>query len=143
MVKFIYTSGHRDVSRENLIIKIFTIAKRFIELPDSIEVQFKNMPLSVYAETLVNTRHKNRICLNDSVPVPDVMYPTIHELLHLNQIHTNRLSALHKNIYLWEGQKYSINVDDLSYEDYRNLPWEEDVFIRERKLLISILNFKD
>lgn len=140
MVKFIYRSDDYDPRKETLIKKVFAKAKKLIKLPDILEVEFKILSESTYAETIVDHRFKNRIILNSKIGYKDIIIPTVHELLHLHQIHTGKLSSARSGIIIWENKPYKINSLNLNYRDYKNLPWELDVAEKEKKLLQDILN---
>lgn len=140
MVRFIYNTSKYDKRKELVIINVFTKAKTFIELPKLLEVEFKSLSHSVYAETLVDPRFPNRIRLNADISYTSLVKPTVHELLHLNQIYTKKLSCSRGKIFIWENKTYNIDQLNLTYEDYQNLPWELDVVYKEKKLLNQILN---
>jgi len=141
MIRFIYSKVTIvDSKKEKVIQQVFNKAKQFLKLPNAIEVEFSNLQDSVYAETLVNSRFKNRIRLNYNISHIEIIKPALHELIHLEQIYTGKLSSSGNGVYLWEGQHYyHKDLENLSYVDYSNLPWEADVNERLDKLLISIV----
>lgn len=140
MIRYIYSTSNFDRRKELVIEQVITKAKKFLDLPNTIEVEFKNLNNSIYAETLVDPRFTNRIRLNANINYNSLVEPTVHELLHLNQIFTGKLSCNKGKIFIWENKTYKIDQSNLTYEDYQNLPWELDVKFKEKKLLNQILN---
>lgn len=139
MIKFIYNAGTENKDREKVVNAVIEKCRQKFSLPDNIEVEFRKLEPSVHAETLIEFRFKNRIRLNASLNYVDVIKPLIHELLHLNQTYTNKLSGRRDGAYIWLGQAYKVN-EDISYRQYRNLPWEKDVTDRETIILDEILD---
>jgi hypothetical protein len=141
MIRFIYRNGTYDKNKEKVITNVCTIAKEFLSLPELVEVELKDLGKNIYAETIANPRFKNRIRLNIELSLKELIKPLVHELIHLEQIHTNRLSVNRQGFYIWEGQVYqNYNPMNLSNEEYKNLPWELDVSLRENKLLDIVLD---
>jgi hypothetical protein len=138
-LRFIYAGDKYDPKREKVITNIINIIRSELELPDIIEVEFSKLQESVYGEATVDTRFKNRIKLNETLSPKGCIVPTIHELIHLNQIYTGRLSGRRDGSYLWENKVYP-SVSEISYEQYRKLPWEIDVVERQQKLLHTVLS---
>lgn len=138
MIKFIYNGGIEDKDREKVVTAVIGKCKKKFSLPDSIEVEFRKLEPAVYAETLIEFRFKNRIRLNSSLNYVDVIKPLIHELLHLNQTHTNKLYGRRDGAYVWLGKAYKVN-EDINYNQYKNLPWEKDVSDKETNILDEIL----
>lgn len=126
-------------NKEILLRKIILKAHNFIHLPSKIEVEFLNLDNSVYAETFVNNKYNNRIRININLDLKSLVKVIIHELIHLNQIYSGKLSCKKSNLYIWEGTLYKVDPT-ISYRDYKNLPWELDVTEKENKLLEQIVN---
>ena len=141
MIRFIYSKTKIiNSNKEKVLLKLFDKASQYLKLPKTLEVEFIDLHDSLYAETIVNPRYKNRIRLNNKLSEKEIIRPALHELIHLEQMYTGRLSSPRTGMYLWEGQLYNHNdLEKLSYVDYSNLPWETDVNERLDKLLISIL----
>lgn len=141
MIYFIYSkTSVKQIHKEKVLLSIYTKAKSYLKLPKSLEVEFVDLHDSLYAETIVNPRYKNRIRLSSKLSEKEIIRPALHELIHLEQMYTGRLSSPRTGMYLWEGQLYNHNdLEKLSFVDYCNLPWETDVNERLDKLLISIL----
>ena len=138
MIKFIYSSDNYDRNRELVLDNIFRIMSTLIELPDNIEVEFHALSESVYGETLLDSRFKNRIRLQESLSPKEVIVPLIHELLHLNQVYTGKLSGRRDGTFLWNKKIYHAPKTPTIHE-WSKLPWEIDVAEREKQILIEVL----
>lgn len=138
MIKFIYSSDKYDRNRELVVDNIFRIMSTLIELPDNIEVEFRALPESVYGETLIDNRYKNRIRLQESLSPKEVIVPLIHELLHLNQTYTGKLSGRRDGSFVWNKKVYHAPKTP-SLEEWSKLPWEIDVVEKEKKILAEVL----
>jgi len=139
-LRFIYRVGRYDINRQKVISNICNIASQHITLPNYIEIEFCSLNQNVYAETLVNFKFKNRIRINESISIKELVKPLVHELIHLNQIHTGKLQTNDRGIYLWENIPYRPKSDVLTnYDSYVNLPWEVDARAREDQLLLLVL----
>jgi predicted metallopeptidase len=139
MIRFIYSVGTVDRDREKVIVRVCEKAKHHIKLPETIEILFKYLDLNVYAETIIEHRFKNRIHINNNLSAKEVIRPLVHELIHLNQTHTEMLQSNGRGICIWKGTRYSINNTIPDYNDYCNLPWEIDAIEREPELLRLVL----
>jgi len=134
--KFIYKSDIKHSKNfELLIVKIIEIVRKIYVLPEHIEIQFENMGGSIYGMTMLDPRFPNRIRLNQDLHETEIVIPLTHELLHLNQIYTNRLQTRSGGRILWDNEFYKVDSLKLTYNDYLNLPWEYDVSIKQQKLL--------
>lgn len=59
-----------------------------------------------------------------------------HELVHAEQFHTGRLGYIGR-MYTWNG---SVNTNrGTTYARYRNQPWEQEAFGRQRELAMKVL----
>jgi len=139
MIKFIYTGNAYDKNREMVVENIFKIICTIIDLPDNLEVEFRLLPETVYGETLIDKRYKNRIRLHESLSPKEVIVPLIHELLHLNQTHTGKLSGRRDGSFLWNRKVY-YPPKSPTIQEWSKLPWEIDVAEREKQILAEVLN---
>jgi hypothetical protein len=139
MIKFIYSSDKYDRNRELVVDNIFRIMSTLIELPANIEVEFRVLPESVYGETLIDNRYKNRIRLQESLSPKEVIVPLIHELIHLNQTYTGKLSGRRDGSFVWNKKVYHAPKTP-SLEEWSKLPWEIDVAEKEKTILAEVLN---
>ena len=138
-IKFIYIGTEYSVAREVVVERIASILSTIIELPKNIEVEFRSLPESVYGETLIDNRYKNRIRLQESLSPKEVIVPLIHELLHLNQTYTGKLSGRRDGTFLWNKKVYQ-SPKTPTIQEWSKLPWEIDVAEREVQILAEVLN---
>jgi hypothetical protein len=141
MIKFIYSSDKYDRNRELVVENVFRIVSSIIEIPDSIEVEFRLLSQSIYGETLIDNRYKNRIRLQESLSPKEVIVPLIHELLHLNQTYTGKLSGRRDGSFLWNSKVYYAPKIP-TVQEWSKLPWEIDVAEKENFILEQVLNYK-
>jgi hypothetical protein len=139
MIKFIYQNCQHKPYNEKISINLINKLRLLLPLPENIIIEFVNLDPSIYAETIVDRKTKNTIRLNNILEKKELIQPLLHELIHLNQIYTGRLSVYRNGSYCWEGKMFTVDTKKLSYNDYNNLPWEQDVIEREQKLLQQIL----
>lgn len=126
-----------------VVNKVCNTSKDFIELPDRLDIIVTDLDDSTHGETIVNLVHKNKIKLNHKLSLKESVFVLAHELLHISQIHRGIL-GIHKNgNYIWEGKQYMnlAKLKQLSYNEYLQLPWEQDVVLKQQKLLKNLLNF--
>jgi hypothetical protein len=113
--------------QRKVVVSIINNISTLIPLPDHIVVEFKSMGLSSYGETTVDyQRARKKIVLNQDLTAKELFYPTIHELVHVSQIHTGKLSASRTGVFVWENKTYQVDPAKMSYQDYQKLPWELD-----------------
>lgn len=135
-VLFIYQSDDKSIQREIVATKLCEAVSHIIELPDIIEIEFSNLGQSVYGETIINPRFKNRIRINSMLNSKEIIPAIVHELIHLNQTHTGLLSMTRDGRYIWKNKIYkSPTVKELSFNEHSQLPWEIDVAQRQQKIL--------
>lgn len=138
-VKFAYAKDCTpDEDKQKIITSICTSAARYLRLPDTITVQLLSMGNSTYGETVLDPRMLDTIRINHDLSLNDFIYPVCHELIHLDQIVTGRLSATKSGKIYWEGCLYTDSEKE--FEQYQKLPWEEDVTIRIEQLIKNILD---
>lgn len=125
-ILFISTELKNLITKQKLVTNIINQVAEIIQLPDHIEVEFKQMGPSSYGETIVSLSLIKRIILNSDLSAKELFYPTIHELVHVHQIHTGKLSMSRTGVYVWEHKTYPVDPLKMSYKDYQQLPWEQD-----------------
>lgn len=135
MIRFIYSGDLYDKNREQVIENLAQCVALVIPLPDQVEVEFKMLNQSIYGEMILDPRFPNRIRLSESLSPREVIRPLIHELIHLNQVHTNKLSIRRDGTYIWEGRTFNVKTEGMTVEEWAKLPWEQDVANREQYTL--------
>lgn len=138
MITFIYLSSYCDKNRESVSNNVFRAVSSYINLPAKIELEFGELGESIYGETLLDVRYKNRIRLHQNLTCKEIIVPFIHELLHLNQIFTGKLAGCRDGSFLWNNKVYQ-PVKVLSIFEWSRLPWEVDVAEKEQDLLYKVL----
>lgn len=149
IVNFIYKNCDSSVNKEKVITNTIYKTKKFISLPDIIEIEIQNFSSPYYqreyryvlAETVLDSRLKvNKIRINSELNEKEVVIPLVHELLHVNQILEGKLSVYKNGDIFWENKRYKLKDPTKStYHYYEMLPWEVDVRAKEKKLLNLIL----
>jgi hypothetical protein len=141
-VRFIYQSGDRLTDREVVANRVVEYLSQIVDLPKEIEIVFADLDQHVYGNTPVNPRFKNRVNVNKIVTVRELPQVLLHELLHLSQIKSGKLSNTSNGHYLWEGIRYE-SPANADYNYYQNLPWEIDVAQKQRKILPELKAYLD
>ena len=140
MIRFIYNDDSKQPQREAVVSRFCEIARNFISLPDIIEIEFGDIGKSVYGETLLTPRFKNRIRINSQLDLRSIVNVLAHELLHLEQTHTGILIMRRDNIYMWKNKLYNTKPpNEMTPEEWEQLPWEMDVANKQQKLLENVL----
>lgn len=139
MVRFIYAGSAYSKEREVVCSSICYIISTLIDLPENIEIEFKNLKGDRYGETLLDPRFKNRLRLDETLNVKEVMLPLVHELLHLNQTHTGKLSVRRDGVIVWGDRHFKLPNRPITYDESMTLPWEQDVANKQQFLLEIVL----
>lgn len=139
MIRFIYTGDKYDRPRELVVENVCRSVSDIIDIPSDIEVEFRAMAQSIYGETILDYRYRNRIRLHEELSHKEVIIPLIHELLHLNQVHTGKLLGRRDGSFVWNNKVYH-TPQTLSIHEWSKLPWEIDVAEKEKTLLLEVLN---
>jgi hypothetical protein len=139
-IRFIYQAGEQLADREAIATKIVDYLSRIVDLPQDIEIVFAMLAEHEYGNTPVNARFKNRVNVNHKLTALELPPVLLHELLHLSQIKTGKLSSTSNGQPIWNGNQYTVpkNAD---YQYYQNLPWEQDVANRQRKILPELIAY--
>lgn len=137
-VQFIYIGDKYDKDRETIVTNVCELASEHLNLPQYIEVEFKSLKDNVHGETILDPRFKNRIRLNENLLAREVIGPLVHELLHLNQTFTGKLSYRRDGNYIWENKPYMV-PENPTYNDWSKYPWEVDVVNKQQLLVQKII----
>lgn len=139
MIQFRYYKGTSpDTQKEAVAKNVYNVLRAHLDLPDTIEVEFVQLGPSTYGETIVDFRYPNRLRINLDLPLNDIIIPLVHELLHLEQIKQGRLSNTRFGDIMWEGKKYKMKKN-MTYQEYMQLPWEEDVTSKQLQIVRLVL----
>jgi hypothetical protein len=136
-VRYFYQNTKTDKVREVMIDKLTNTVSELIELPQIIDVCLYKLDENVYGG--IDQYVMNRLGLNNSLTLEELPQILVHELIHVHQRHTKQLE-IKNNTYYWRGIPYH-NVDtELTFEKYKNTPWEIDVQNRQTKVLERALD---
>lgn len=125
-VRYIYNSGIPYQAREIVCSKLTLAAANVISLPGEIEICFTKLASNEYGNTVFDHRFKNRVNINCTLNVVEIPRVLIHELIHVHQMHTGKLKIT-KHYLFWNGKQHNHAPSSLTYADYLQLPWEQDV----------------
>lgn len=135
-VLFIYQAEGKSLPREAVAVKLCEAVSKIIALPENIEIEFALLNPSVYGETILDNRFKNRVRINNDLNHKEIIPALVHELIHLNQTHTGMLSVNRDGTYMWNNKKYSFpHARELTVKEHSSLPWEMDVAQKQQKIL--------
>ena len=133
-IQFYYKNNKPCSRREVIISRLSNAISEVIELPKNIEVCIYPLGKNVYGG--IDKYCVNRLALNFDLDYNSIPQILTHELIHVSQKHTNMLEIKQNGHYYWYGIPYTkVLPEEMSYEEYRNLPWELDVQRRETKVL--------
>ena len=133
-IQFYYKNNKPCTRREDIISRLTKAVSEIISLPNTIEVCIYPLGKNVYGG--IDKYYVNRIGLNFNLDYESIPGILVHELIHVSQKHTNLLEIKKNGHYYWYGIPYTkVLPEEMSYEEYRNLPWEIDVQRRETKVL--------
>ena len=128
-----------DIEKAKVATSLCQAASLYIALPDNIIVELVDLGHNAYGESTLTFNKESKVRINLQLSAKEMIYPLVHELLHLNQIHEGKLSVTRFGDCVWEGKTYKLNQSKMSYKEYTQLPWELDVANREKQLLANIL----
>jgi hypothetical protein len=136
-MKIIFNQSSPD--KQKVVVNIINQLTNYIPLPDKIEVVFQSLGPSSYGETVVTPAFTKRIILNSDLTPKELFYPTIHELVHVSQLHQGKLAVSRTGVYVWENKTYPVDPLTMSYRDYQELPWEQDANQQQKILAKKLL----
>lgn len=141
VVHFNYVNSYIDTNKEKILTVVCQKAKDLLQLPDKIYIQITKLEQNVLGDTVLDLRLQNKIRLNSTLSVKESVYVLSHELIHLAQIHTGQLKFNKNGNYVWNNRQYMnlAKLKTLSYPEYQQLPWEQDVVEKQQNLLENLL----
>lgn len=141
-VKLRFQANQYDKTKESVLVKAAQYLSHLIDLPQVVVIELANLDHSVYGHTTLTQGQQNIVRLNNRLSAKELLFPLIHELIHLHQVHSGKLKAYRDGTFLWEGHQYKITeAIKADPKKYNQLPWEIDVANKERLLLEKVLNF--
>lgn len=132
-IKFIYeTPRQADQWYERVCSNICSVATKYLQLPDNIEIAWSKTN-NAHGKLGLDSRFRGRIWLSDLLDLNGLIIVLIHELIHLDQITTKKLSCVSPGVIRWCGEDFR------DFVEYDNLPWEIDVNDRLINTTLNIL----
>ena len=140
-VWFSYPGDNYAEWREIICRKLSEAVSTVIQLPGEIVIKVSNLGQSTYGSASVEFRYRNQISINSILSAKEIPLVLVHELIHLNQIHTGLLRSSRQGTYYWNNQPYNHDVNTITYEQHQQLPWEIDVANRHAGVLKEALEY--
>ncbi len=139
-VNFYYKDCQKNNDIEHVLTSLVLAVSNVIELPDTIEICIYPLGNGVYGG--IDLHKINRIGLNSSLSMKDIPLILIHELIHVHQKFKGILRFKANGESYWYGLYYTKKKpEDMTYEEYNNLPWEVDVRNKQTEVLKKALAF--
>lgn len=137
-IRFFYKNNQKSIDKEVVITSFTNAVSKVIDLPDTIEICLYPLGPSVYGG--IDLNNINRIGINIDLPIASIPKILAHELIHVHQKHTGILKMKPNGEIYWHGVFYTRkNPEDMTYEEYQNLPWERDVAEKQHKVFRDAL----
>ena len=138
-IRYYYQNNQHSYKHEVIITSFAQAVSKVIELPDTIEICLYPLADNVYGG--IDVARVNRIGLNYDLPLQVLPKILTHELIHVHQKHTGILSIKPNGMCYWHGIPYTNKLpEDMSYEEYNNLPWELDVVNKQQQVFNEALD---
>jgi len=137
-IRYYYQNNQHSYKHEVIITSFAQAVAKVIELPDTIEICLYPLADNVYGG--IDIIRVNRIGLNYDLPLQVLPKILTHELIHVHQKHTGILNIKANGMCYWHGIPYTKKLpEDMSYEEYNNLPWEVDVAQKQQQIFREAL----
>ena len=138
-IRYYYQNNQHSYKHEVIITSFAQAVAKVIELPDTIEICLYPLADNVYGG--IDVARVNRIGLNYDLPLQALPKILTHELIHVHQKHTGILNIKANGMCYWHGIPYTNKLpEDMSYEEYNNLPWELDVVNKQQQVFNEALD---
>lgn len=139
-IRFFYQNNNHSYKQEVVITSYANAISRIIELPPLLEVCLYDLGESVYGG--IDLIRMNRIGINYNLPYDVIPKILTHELIHVHQKFKGTLKITPGNKCYWHGIFItSKSIDDMTHEEYMNLPWEIDAYHRQQSILSEALSY--
>lgn len=136
-VSFYYQNTNKSPVHEQMIKSLANALGSLIELPEKLQVCLYPFMDNVYGG--IDKYATNKFGINIKLPLEQLPKIVVHELIHIHQRHVGLLN-IKQGHYYWRNIPYGNQLpEEMSYEDYKNCPWEIDVDNRVDKLLTECL----
>jgi len=139
-IRYFYQNTKPSYKHEAVITAYANAISNIIELPPLLEVCLYNLGESVYGG--IDLFRINRIGINYTLPYDSVPKVLAHELIHVHQKFKGTLKITPNNKCYWHGIFItSKSPDDMTNEEYMNLPWEIDAYHRQQQVLSEAITY--
>jgi hypothetical protein len=136
-ISFYYQNTPKSPVYEVMIQSLVNALGSLIELPKKLQICLYPFLDNVYGG--IDKHVTNRFGININLSLEQLPKIVVHELIHIHQRHVGLLS-IKQGHYYWRNIPYSNKMpEEMSYEEYKNCPWEIDVENRVDKLLTECL----
>jgi hypothetical protein len=136
-ISFYYQNTPKSPVHEVMIQSLVNALGSLIELPKKLQICLYPFLDNVYGG--IDKHVTNRFGININLSLEQLPKIVVHELIHIHQRHVGLLS-IKQGHYYWRNIPYSNKMpEEMSYEEYKNCPWEIDVENRVDKLLTECL----
>jgi len=137
-IVFYYDKCKPKKEYEIIISSFADSVAKVIELPPTVEVCL--YPLAPNMHGGIDRVRTNRIGINYNLLMQDLPLILTHELIHVHQKHKGILKIDSKNNCYWHGIFQTNKLpEQMTYEEYENLPWEVDVNNRLHEVFVEAL----
>ena len=140
-IRFSYQLDDYAEWREIICRKLTEATSTVIQLPREIIIHVANLGPSTYGSAAVEFRFRNKVSISNVLSANEIPIVLVHELIHLNQIHTGILRSSRHGTYYWNNKPYYTDVNILTFEQHQQLPWEVDVSNRHSTVLKEALDY--
>ena len=130
-INFYYKNNQHSYKHEVIITSFANALSKILDLPKTIDVCLYPLEMNVFGG--VDKFHINRIGINYDLPFESIPKILTHELIHVHQKHTGILRIDGSGMCYWHGIPYTKKMpEDMTTEEYANLPWEQDVVQKQQ-----------
>jgi hypothetical protein len=138
-IQYFYKNNQHSYKHEFIVTRFANAIAQVIELPPTLEVCLYPLADNVYGG--IDRMHVNRIGINYNLEFESIPKILAHELIHVSQKHLGHLLIKPNKMCYWHGIFYTNKQpEDMTYEEYHNLPWELDAYSRQTKVLQQALD---
>ena len=141
-LRFFYKNNLPKKEHEVIITSFANAISKIISLPPVIDVCLYVLEPNVYGGL---DRYKiNRIGINYNLSLEETPLILTHELIHVHQSHTGKLRIDRHGNFYWHGILYTNKqVNEMTYDEYKKLPWEVDVDMKCSGVFSQALDLVD
>jgi hypothetical protein len=138
-INFYYNKTDSLPQHEIISKSLCMHASHVMQMPSQIDICFYQLQHSVYGG--IDKKKANRLVIDYHLNLKQLPQILVHELIHINQRYTGALEITKDGWYIWQKKFFlKSNPQELTYEQYLNLPWEVDVQCRLHTTLKKILD---